>query len=705
MKENNKTRKKSIINIFLYALFGALAVSSFSLFLFYNKSSRNAVQAEREDYTTEITNQLTRNIENLQNSYADEIRQDGRTLIALQPQKFSDFSSIYPSDNGIKHFFIASSGKIYDDSGVQHSFSDDYFKVNLAESDSEAVVLSHSLIDQKDTYLLFGEKLINEVTIEGTAYTAIALGVTFDQFKENMTIDLFNGQGAGYLITEDGAIFIRPEDENLAGGGYNLFAALEEGGVSTSIIEQLQTKMKEGQAKATLNVSGIEWMIEIKNTQFDNDYIVVAVPLTLTAAQTYLSMTLTVIFAFVFIIALGGITALFLLNGLRRKREEDKKAAAVEAQTDFLAKMSHDIRTPLNAISGMLELASDERHSREEVNGFIEKASESTNYLLELINGMLDLQKINSGKMNVAHAQFSMTVLLETIASMYKPVIEGKKLHFYLKGEDQFTSEYFGDQMKIKEILMNLLSNAMKFTPEGGEVSLIAEKKTIDENKEEVTLSVKDTGVGMSEEFKRHMFTPFVQDKNSGISHFAGSGLGLSIVKSLSELMGGSVNVESEIDKGSTFIVTLPLEKAKKAIQNKPAEVTIVPFNNQKILLAEDNQINQEIVILLLKERLSLDVIAVNDGQKAVEAFSSSKPGTYSAILMDLRMPVMNGFEATKAIRASSHQEAKTIPIIALSANTYAEDIKQALEAGMNAHLSKPVNLVELSEKLHEYIK
>jgi CheY-like chemotaxis protein len=259
--------------------------------------------------------------------------------------------------------------------------------------------------------------------------------------------------------------------------------------------------------------------------------------------------------------------------------------------------------------------------------------------------------------------------------------------------------------MKIKEILMNLLSNAMKFTPEGGEVSLIAEKKTIDENKEEVTLSVKDTGVGMSEEFKRHMFTPFVQDKNSGISHFAGSGLGLSIVKSLSELMGGSVNVESEIDKGSTFIVTLPLEKAKKAIQNKPAEVTIVPFNNQKILLAEDNQINQEIVILLLKERLSLDVIAVNDGQKAVEAFSSSKPGTYSAILMDLRMPVMNGFEATKAIRASSHQEAKTIPIIALSANTYAEDIKQALEAGMNAHLSKPVNLVELSEKLHEYIK
>jgi CheY-like chemotaxis protein len=318
---------------------------------------------------------------------------------------------------------------------------------------------------------------------------------------------------------------------------------------------------------------------------------------------------------------------------------------------------------------------------------------------------MLDLQKIDSGKMSVVHEAFAMDALLETIASMYKPVIEGKKLQFHLEGTDLFSSDYLGDSMKIKEILMNLLSNAMKFTPEGGSVSLIASKRVLDGKHDEVTLEVRDTGIGMSEEFKSRMFTPFTQEKSSTTSTYVGTGLGLSIVKSLSELMGGSVRVESALGKGSSFFVTLPLETTGNSLPKKSSVAALVPFNHQKILLAEDNATNQQIVILLLKERLSLDVHAVNNGQEAVTAFTSSAPGTYSAILMDLRMPVMDGLEAAKTIRSSSHPDAKKIPIIALSANTYAEDIKEFLDAGMNAHLAKPINLVELANKLHEFIQ
>jgi signal transduction histidine kinase/ActR/RegA family two-component response regulator len=707
MKEKDKKQKGRIVRVVLFLLFGAFAISGLSLFIYYNNRSREAVQAERENYTSEIAKQLSRNIDNLQNSYANEIREGANLLATVQPQSQKQLSEIYPDRENARHFLIGTSGKVYDTSGGLHTLSDENFTVSLAQSADDEVVLSHTMVDVTENYLLFGEK-VSPITVAGVSYSALAIGVTSDQFRQNMTISLFNGAGAGYLITKDGAIFIGPDTQDLKESlvsGYNLFSALEKGGVPESRIQNIQSEMADGQSKATVTVNGIQWMIEIQSTQFENDYIVVTVPLTLTAAQTYLSMTLTLVFGFVFITALAAIMILILLEGQSRKREEDRKAAAVQAQTDFLAKMSHDIRTPLNAVNGMLELASDPRHSREEVDGFVSKASESANYLLELINGMLDLQKINSGKMTIAHDPFSLRDLLETIASMYKPVIEEKGLHFVLEGEDLFTSDYSGDAIKIKEILMNLLSNAMKFTPEGGSVSLIAQKQPINEKKDEVTLMVRDTGIGMSEEFQAHMFTPFEQEQSSVSSAYVGTGLGLSIVSSLTKILGGSVRVESALGKGSTFFIQLPLERTALAVPKKNTAADLVPFNHQKVLLAEDNEINQQIVILLLKERLSLDVTAVDNGREAVDAFLSSKPGTYSVILLDLRMPVMNGLEAAKAIRASSHPDAKKIPIIALSANTYAEDVRQSLEAGMNAHLAKPIDLNELSAKLHEVIQ
>jgi two-component system, sensor histidine kinase len=703
MKNQKKTAKESVLRIILYSCLGVLALSALSLFVFYNKRSREAVQAERDAYTTEIVTQMTRNLQNIQDSYVTELTEGANVLEASKPTKLTDLSTLYPDRPNAKHYIVSSKGKIYDTANGIHVIDDTSFLPNLYESDGSRVLMSHTRLDMEDAYLLFGKK-IDPVTIDGSDYYALLIGVTSEQLSENMVISLFDGVGSGYLITEEGVVFLRPNNDQFAGISYNLFTILSKGGVSDEDIAALRTNMKTGKTEANLKVNGTEWMIEIQATQFSNDYIVVAVPLSLTAGQTFLNMTLTVAFAFVFIIALAAIMIIVMFDGLLRKRDEDRKAAAVEAQTSFLAKMSHDIRTPLNAVNGMLELASDPRHSRAEVDEFVGKASESANYLLELINGMLDLQKINSGKMSVARDPFSMSSLLDAIASMYTPVLENKGLVFVITGEKDFDSDYYGDATKVKEILMNLLSNAMKFTPKGGTVSLLASRKKVDETHDSVELIVRDSGIGMSEEFQSHMFRPFEQEKSSASSTYVGTGLGLSIVKNLSELLGGGVRVESSLGKGSSFFVTLPFEKTGSI---QPAVVrgnNLVPFAHQKILLAEDNPINQQIVILLLKERLSLEVVAVNNGQEAVTRYLASKPGEFSAILMDLRMPVMNGLEAAKTIRASNHPEAKNIPIIALSANTYAEDIKQSLEAGMNAHLAKPIDLNELADTLHQYI-
>jgi signal transduction histidine kinase len=702
MKDQKKT-KKGVLRIILYSCLGVLALSALSLFVYYNNRSRDAVQAERDAYTTEIVTQMTRNLKNIQTAYANEIGEGANVLKASKPTKVTDLGSLFPDRPNAKHYIVSIDGEILDTANGTHAIDDTSFLANIYESDGQGVFLTHARLDMKDSYLLFGQK-IETTTIEGVDYYALIIGVTSEQLSSNMAITLFDGVGSGYLITEEGVVFLRPSQDQFAGISYNFFTVLSGGGVSDSDIASLKKNMKEGRAEANLKIKGIEWMIEIQSTQFANDYIVVAVPLSLTAAQTYLNMTLTVSFAFVFIIALAAIMIIVMSDSLFRKREEDRKAAAVEAQTSFLAKMSHDIRTPLNAVNGMLQLASDPRHSRAEVDEFVDKASESANYLLELINGMLDLQKINSGKMSVAHDAFSMSSLLDAIASMYTPVLENKGLAFVLSGEKDFDSDYFGDATKVKEILMNLLSNAMKFTPKGGTVSLLANRKRIDATHDSVELIVRDTGIGMSEEFQSHMFRPFEQEKSNTSSAYVGTGLGLSIVKSLSELLGGGVRVESALGKGSSFFVTLPFEKTGGVQPKIPTANNLVPFNHQKILLAEDNLINQQIVILLLKERLSLEVVAVNNGQEAVDRFFASTEGEFSAILMDLRMPVMNGLEATKAIRAFPRPDAKTIPIIALSANTYAEDVKQSLEAGMNAHLAKPIDLVDFANTLHHYI-
>ena len=682
-----------------------LAACSLCLFLYYNNLSRRTVQDERENYTAEIADQLTRNIDNLQSSYAREVSNGAKALRSLQPPSLRDIGAALPDRENAAHFLVSDDGRVVSLSGSLCTLSDEFFTNKLARAEKEDVVMTYTTLNLANDYLLFGRQ-IEPLTIEGTTYVGWIVGVTSDRFQQNMTVSLFNGLGAGYLISRDGSIIIKPGSSSVAFSGYNLFTSLSAGGVSDDRIAQLTNAMKAGGGTVNVTVDKTDWLISCKSTEFNGDYIVVAVPLSLTAAETYRSMGLSVAFAFTFILALAGALGLSLLYAVRRKQEEDRRAAAVDAQTSFLAKMSHDIRTPLNAVTGMLELAGDPRHSRAEVDDFVSKAKNSAAYLLELINGMLDLQKINSGKMETVREPFSVPELLGSIESMYQPVLEEKGLTFALEGRERFDTEYLGDGVKVKQILMNLLSNAMKFTASGGSVTVSAARSPLGGGVDEVLFTVTDTGIGMSEEFQQRIFQPFEQEKSSATSGYIGTGLGLNIVKNLTELLGGTVSVTSREGAGSSFSVVLPLERGKRLSAPDPSKKQILaPFNRQRVLLAEDNAMNQQIAVLLMRERMNLQVDAVDNGEEAVRAMEASAPGFYAAVILDVQMPVMDGLQAASAIRALDRPDAKTIPILALSANTYEEDVRRSLEAGMNAHLAKPIEVAELSAALHRFIR
>ena len=690
--------------LFLCILLAAVAACSLVMFFYFNNLSRQTVQAERENYTHEIANQLIRNIDNLQNSYVRHVSEDTELLKVYKPKTMSEMQQMFTDNDMEQHFLVSETGEVMDLSGNICTLSYMYFTSDLKQAGKD-VIMIYTTVNFTDDYIIFGSQ-IEPLSIDGTIYNAFAVGVTSDRFRQNMTVSLFNGTGAGYIIDRNGAIIIKPADNDIVFSGYNFFTALESGGVSKARVEEIRKGIQTGSTSFIVTVDGINWLISCNTTKFRDSFLVVAVPLSLTAANTYRSMSLTVLFAFVFIISLAAILVIILLLSIRRQHEEDKRAAATAAQTNFLAKMSHDIRTPLGAVTGMLDLARDSQRSRAQVDEFVDKAWESANYLLELINGMLDLQKIGKGKMEVAHEPFSIANLLNGIESMYKPVLDGKEIKFLVKGSEQFDTTYIGDMIKVKQILMNLLSNAMKFTPRGGNVALSAERKSLDDKRDEVLFTVSDTGSGMSDEFLKRIFQPFEQEKSSTTSPYVGSGLGLNIVKTLTELMGGTVSVKSEPNIGSSFFVRLPLECGEPvtAFEEVQTNKTIVPFNQERVLLAEDNAINQQIAIIMLQERLNLKVDAVSDGKQALDAMKCSQPGNYAAVILDVRMPVMDGLQAAKAIRALNHPDAKNIPILALSANTYKEDILQSMEAGMNAHLAKPLDIVELSAALHKYI-
>lgn len=388
---------------------------------------------------------------------------------------------------------------------------------------------------------------------------------------------------------------------------------------------------------------------------------------------------------------------------LEQALAEAEKASRVKSE--FLSSMSHDIRTPMNAIVGTTTLALANLDDRDKVQDYLRKISTASQHLLSLINDILDMSKIEQSKIQLASSPIHMEELVDNIASILGSQAKTAGLTFRIEAGPFAHPCFLGDTLRIKQILLNLLGNAFKFTLEGGTVRFAVEEiPALDPSRYRYRFTVQDTGVGMSEEFMEHLFEPFL--RSEAVHKVEGTGLGLSITKGLVDLMGGTIQVQSRQNEGTTFQVELefvPSSPQERTAASQKADPGTGDLHGYHFLLVEDNAINAEILCELLKMRGATFQLQEN-GLQAVEAFRNAKPGTFDAILMDIQMPVMNGYEATRAIRSLDHPDAQKIVIIAMTADAFAEDVQEALAAGMNAHLSKPVDLNLLCRTIKELL-
>ena len=376
---------------------------------------------------------------------------------------------------------------------------------------------------------------------------------------------------------------------------------------------------------------------------------------------------------------------------------------ASQAKTDFFSTMSHDIRTPMNAIMGMTELALGHPEDPDYVKECLGKISLSSKHLLNLINDVLDMSKIEHRDMELNRECLSLNELVEQVCTMVRPQALEKHQQFHVKIGTISHEYFYGDGLRINQILINILGNAVKFTPEGGQVDFLVDELPA-VNRVHYQFVIRDTGIGMAPEFLTHVFEPFARGMR--VSRVQGTGLGLSITKGLVEQMGGTISAESQESKGSLFQIDLEFEAGTAApLSSNEKEHPIISekatdiLTGSHFLIAEDNEINAEILQSLLEMHGARSQLET-DGEKVVKAFSSNPPGTYDAVLMDIQMPVINGYEATRVIRALPREDAGTIPIIAMTANAFAEDVQTALEAGMTAHVAKPIDLDVLQTTL-----
>ncbi|MDD4371171.1 MAG: ATP-binding protein [Anaerostipes sp.] len=438
------------------------------------------------------------------------------------------------------------------------------------------------------------------------------------------------------------------------------------------------------------------------------------------AANTTPNMTLSYILQEHFHLFVGGciviIIILFVCVSLvlyaKMMRKEKEKIEEVNYErSDFFARMSHDLRTPMNGILGMLELIRGTSDINE-VQSNTSKAMQSGKYMLSLINDTLDLQRLESKKITLDPEFVCVKDFMDNLLEMLRPSMEAKRIDLKLKKLNFNESNFIKmDAVRVNQIFVNIISNAVKFTPEGGTIQIIVENLGTKENVVHGKVVISDTGIGMNQDFLTHnLFHPYSQERNQITSKYAGSGLGLAIVKNLIELMEGSIWVESEPGEGTTVTICLDFEfvsedKVDPKVQKKynNIEEWKVLLKDKRILLCEDHPLNAEIVVRLL-EKVGCKVTVAGDGAQGVKLFQESPVGDFDAVLMDIRMPVMDGLEATKMIRNLPREDAKKVAIIAMTANAYESDRESSKEAGMNAHLAKPIDVNMMYEVIVKYI-
>ena len=426
-------------------------------------------------------------------------------------------------------------------------------------------------------------------------------------------------------------------------------------------------------------------------------------------AQTDLKITKNIIVQMSLnIISLVIMFSIYTIMSKRQHSAEIEIAKANErsrAKTVFLSNMSHDIRTPMNAIIGYIDLAENEASTYEELKEYLSKIKASSKHLLALINDVLEMSRIESGKMELELVPVNLKSTMDDLRDLFSTLMREKKIEYIVDTEGISNEYVYCDKNRLNRVLLNLVSNAYKFTPEGGKVTAsVKEKEIRAKEKALYEISVKDNGIGMSKEFVDRVFDAFEREDDTAVSGIRGTGLGMSIVKRIVDMMGGTIDVKSEKGKGTEYVIRLELslqseEDIKKAKESQANRPSIIDFTGKTALLVDDMPTNRKIAVKLL-ERNGFTVEQAENGQEAVEIVRNSTPGHFDVILMDVQMPLLNGYEATMAIRSLPDPLVSQVPIVAMTANAFYEDIRKAKEAGMDGHIAKPIDVKKMLEEL-----
>ena len=744
--EQAKTKRKKmivplffLILIFLNLIFVKLLLNRMNSYIAENgKSSMGAVVEQiQQTYDLQVNGYYSR-----LHMLEDFLTQEGVRSIELDRNK--KFFEAWQKESESTLIFLQENGKAITTDGTKLRVdmpSKLLLDLRNGYNIGKLVSLDYNQ-KKKDGYLVAIP--CQEYTIKGETYTAIGTLYDHSKLDSMLSVKSYNGNAYLFMLDNDGNITYTNQKEDKFFRNYFLLKHLKgDQAITEEEADSLQKKLDGREQGVELVESDKPYYLGYCPIENNNTMLICIVEKSvvdnvLRDYQKTIVFETILMAGFILLLFAGLFYSISRRSLAEQKAEYEKRNNEIQTQamkemeesnkklkkaknittealqtaenankakTDFLSNMSHDIRTPMNAIIGMTSLIRHDAGNKAKVIEYADKIDISSQHLLGIINDVLDMSKIEAGKTVFKYTDFSILDFITELNTIFHSQIDEKNQTLTIIKENIRHEWVNGDQVHLMQIFSNLVSNAVKYTQEGGKIQFLVEEcETKSSVYAKYCFLVSDNGMGMSADFKDTIFDAFTRAESSMTNKIQGTGLGMAITKNLVEAMGGTIDVESELGQGSCFEVLIDLRiaedrfvsSAEQAEKDEPAGNVL---KGMRFLCAEDNELNAEILMELLKIEGAECTICEN-GKRVLEAFEQSAPGDYDMILMDVQMPVMNDYEATKAIRRSSHELAKTIPIIAMTANAFSEDIQHSLAAGMNAHVSKPVEMKVLEKTI-----
>ena len=744
--EQAKTKRKKmivplffLILIFLNLIFVKLLLNRMNSYIAENgKSSMGAVVEQiQQTYDLQVNGYYSR-----LHMLEDFLTQEGVRSIELDRNK--KFFEAWQKESESTLIFLQENGKAITTDGTKLRVdmpSKLLLDLRNGYNIGKLVSLDYNQ-KKKDDYLVAIP--CQEYTIKGETYTAIGTLYDHSKLDSMLSVKSYNGNAYLFMLDNDGNITYTNQKEDKFFRNYFLLKHLKgDQAITEEEADSLQKKLDGREQGVELVESDKPYYLGYCPIENNNTMLICIVEKSvvdnvLRDYQKTIVFETILMAGFILLLFAGLFYSISRRSLAEQKAEYEKRNNEIQTQamkemeesnkklkkakdittealqtaenankakTDFLSNMSHDIRTPMNAIIGMTSLIRYDAGNKAKVIEYADKIDISSQHLLGIINNVLDMSKIEAGKTVFKYTDFSILDFITELNTIFHSQIDEKNQTLTIIKENIRHEWVNGDQVHLMQIFSNLVSNAVKYTQEGGKIQFLVEEcETKSSVYAKYRFLVSDNGMGMSADFKDTIFDAFTRAESSMTNKIQGTGLGMAITKNLVEAMGGTIDVESELGQGSCFEVLIDLRiaedrfvsSAEQAEKDEPAGNVL---KGMRFLCAEDNELNAEILMELLKIE-GAECTVCENGKRVLEAFEQSAPGDYDMILMDVQMPVMNGYEATKAIRRSSHELAKTIPIIAMTANAFSEDIQHSLAAGMNAHVSKPVEMKVLEKTI-----